>query len=113
MRIPPDAIISTSKLVDYLLAPRPWDDKSKYLAQAGFDRRSPKILEQTIRKLADEKEAIEDGTNPYGTFFRVEGSMIGPNGQSLHVVLIWLQWKLDGTYHFVTLKPGERDDDQI
>jgi len=37
MRIPPDAVIDETKFTHYLLAPRPWDDKSGYLRQAGFD----------------------------------------------------------------------------
>jgi len=36
MRIPPDAVIDERKLTDYLLVPRPWDDKSAFLRQAGF-----------------------------------------------------------------------------
>lgn len=53
-------------------------------------------------------DAVEDGTNEYGTFFRVEGILEGPAPPPLQVVLIWLQWKLDGTFHFVTLKPLRR-----
>jgi hypothetical protein len=50
-------------------------------------------------------EGIEDGMNDYGTFYRIEGDLTGPNGRTLKVVLVWLQWKLDGTFHFITLKP--------
>ena len=50
-------------------------------------------------------EAVADGTNEYGNFFRVEGELVGPAGVSLQVVQIWLQWKSDGMIHFVTLKP--------
>jgi hypothetical protein len=105
MRIPPDAIIPPEKLTRYLLVPRPWDDKSRFLAQAGFSLRDPTSLENAVRQTAGQFEAFEDGTNDYGTFFRTEGELIGPNGRTLQVVLIWLQWKLDGTFHFVTLKP--------
>jgi len=37
MRIPADAVIAAEKLTGYLPLPRPWDDKAKFLAQAGFD----------------------------------------------------------------------------
>jgi hypothetical protein len=33
-------------------------------------------------------EGIEDGTNEYGTFYRVEGSLTGPGGKSLAAVTI-------------------------
>jgi hypothetical protein len=93
------------ELTLYLLQPRPWDDKSKFLAQAGFSLHAPSILEDAIRRTAAYFDAVEDGNNEYGTFFRVEGLLQGPIGRSLHVALIWLQWKSDGTFHFVTLKP--------
>jgi hypothetical protein len=31
--------------------------------------------------------------------------MLGPNGQKLSVITIWLRWSLDGQVRFVTLKP--------
>ena len=105
MRIPPDAIIPPEKLTRYLLVWRPWDDKSRFLAQAGFSPSEPARLEEAIRRMAANFDAVEDGSNDYGTFFRVEGILEGPGGRSLQVALIWLQWKLDGTFHFVTLKP--------
>lgn len=105
MRIPADAVILPEKLTRYLLQPRPWDDKSEFLAQAGFSQNEPVALEAAIRRTAARFDATEDGTNEYGTFFRVEGLLQGPSGRSLQVVLIWLQWKLDDSFHFVTLKP--------
>ena len=32
MKIPDDAVIPVEKLRKYLLVPRPWDDKSRFLA---------------------------------------------------------------------------------
>ena len=37
-----------------------------------------------IRALAIGAEGSEDGTNEYGTFYRLEGSLVGPGGQSLY-----------------------------
>jgi hypothetical protein len=105
MRIPSNAIIPRDKLTRYLLISRPWDDKSRFLAQAGFFLSNPDMLERAIREMVANNDATEDGDNEYGTFFRVEGDLNGPNGRTLFVVLIWLQWKVDGTFHFVTLKP--------
>ncbi|MDZ4657864.1 MAG: hypothetical protein SH868_09845 [Bythopirellula sp.] len=105
MRIPFDAIISPEKLTDYLLIERPWDDKSKFLAQADFTLENPLALDFAIRQLGTGSDAQEDGSNEYGTFYRVTGELIGPTGLPLPVVLVWLQWKSDGLFHFVTLKP--------
>jgi Domain of unknown function (DUF6883) len=106
MKIPPEATVPRSKLTDYLLSLRPLDDKSKYLSQAGFSKEQPDVLEQAIRQIAADNDAVDDGVNEYGTFYRVNGLLTGPNGRSLSVVVIWLQWKADATFHFVTLKPA-------
>jgi hypothetical protein len=105
MKIPADARIALEKVSNYLLVPREWDDKSKFLAQAGFNRDQPELLLRAIRDLAMAVEAVEDGGNSYGVFLRAEGELQGPNGRSLQVVTIWIRWHLDGLVRFVTLKP--------
>jgi hypothetical protein len=106
MRIPAHAIVPREKLTNYLLVSRPWDDKSKFLSRAGFTLNNPESLEAAIRELAANFDAVEDGDNDYGVFFRVEGPLNGPSGVALQVALIWLQWTVDGSVHFVTLKPN-------
>jgi len=105
LRIPADAIIPVEKLTSYLLVHRDWDDKSKFLAQAGFSRENPHLLLTAIRDLAASVEAEEDREDEYGEFFRAEGSLVGPNGLELSVTTIWLRRGLDGQVRFVTLKP--------
>ncbi len=105
MRIPDDAVIPEEKLSRYLLIPRIRDDKSKFLAQAGFTQENSEALLAALRLLASSAEAVEDGTNEYGTFYRVEGELQGANERNLAVVTIWLRWDLDSSFHFVTLKP--------
>jgi hypothetical protein len=107
MRIPSDAIIPMEKLVAYLLVDREWDDKSKFLALAGFTRDNPHLLLAAIRQLAATAEAVEDGRNEYGVFLRAEGALTGPNGRALGIVTIWLQSSVDGRVRFVTLKPSK------
>lgn len=105
MRIPPDAVVPMEKLTSYLLVPREWDDKSKFLSFAGFTREAPHLLLAAIRELAAAAEAVEDGAGEYGTFLRAEGALKGPNGRSLSVVTIWLQPWTGEPIRFVTLKP--------
>ena len=66
MNIPADAVIATDKLTGYLLVARPLDDKSKFLASAGFTQSNYEILEAAIRNLATVAPAEEDGRNEYG-----------------------------------------------
>ena len=105
MKIPFDAIIPPPKLTQYLLIPREEDDKSKFLAQGGFTQDNPQQLEVAIRQLANTAEAIEDTTNEYGTFYRVEGEIIGVNEINLSVITIWLKRTIDNKFQFITLKP--------
>lgn len=105
MQLPSDSIIPEDKITRYLLVPRIKDDKSKFLAQAGFTQENPEELLLAIRQLAATNEAIEDNTNEYGTFYIVEGNLQGINDRDLAVVTVWLQSKHDGNFRFVTLKP--------
>jgi hypothetical protein len=109
MKIPPEAMIPEDKLTRYLLVPREQDDKSKFLAQAGFFLSNWPDLLAVIRLLAETGEAVEDGSNPFGDFYRIEGMVTGPNRQELAVVIIWLRWHVDGSFHFVTLKPWRKE----
>jgi hypothetical protein len=101
---PRSAVVSPEKLRRYLLIPRLVDDKSRYLARGGFVQTNWQLLETEIRELAAASPAIEDGKNDYGTFWRNEGFLAGPRS-TLAVVLVWIEWASDGSFHFVTLKP--------
>ncbi len=105
MKIPPDAIIPNDKLIQYLLVPRQKNDKSGFLAQAGFTFENPEDLDKALRRLIAENEAISDRHDEYGTFFRVEGDLLGPRG-ILSVITIWILRTHDDQYRFVTLKPA-------
>ena len=104
MKLEGEIVIPEAKLTQYLLAPRKEDDKSKFLAKAGFSRANPGQLKQAIILLIQTHEAISDRQNKYGTYYRVEGPLIGPNG-NLTVVTVWIERTVDGKIQFVTLKP--------
>ena len=52
MKMPPDTLIARRKIIDYLLVPRPEDDKSAFLAKAGY------MVETADQLLADLRGAI-------------------------------------------------------
>jgi len=108
VKIPIDAIIPEQKLTKYLLVLKPRNDKSQYLAQAGFTLENWQALQAAIQQLAQSVEAIEQETNEYGTFYQVEGQLIGINRVNLSVVTIWLKRKIDNQFQFITLKPGKK-----
>ncbi len=105
MKIPVDAIIPEPKLTQYLLVPQLRNDKSKFLAQGGFDRTNPKDLELAIRRLILENDAVEDRTDQFGTFYKVTGRLRGVNGIDLGVLTIWLHQSTDSNFRFITLIP--------
>jgi hypothetical protein len=105
VRIPEDLVIPDAKITHYLLVQKARNDKSKFLAQAGFTQENSEALKAAIQAQAVEAEAVEDRNNEYGTFYQVAGNLVGVNGMSLPVVTVWLQRRIDGKFQFVTLKP--------
>jgi len=106
MKIPSDAIIAREKLTQYLLEPQVKDDKSKFLAQAGFTQENPDELEKAIREMIATHEAVLDRQNQFGDFYRVEGRLRGIGERDLLVVTVWIiRTEVDNLYRFVTLKP--------
>jgi hypothetical protein len=107
VRIPKDSIIPDAKITQYLLVPKARNDKSKFLAQAGFTQENAEALKLAIQAQALATEAIEERANEYGTFYQVRGDLLGVNGVRLSVITVWLQRQVDGKFQFVTLKPSQ------
>jgi len=105
MKLSGDVVIPEEKLTRYLLVPRMWDDKSKFLAQGGFLAGNPDELKRAIANLAKNAEAVQDGVNEYGVFFRTDGELAGSDGRTLSVTAIWMRRKVDDKVYFVTLMP--------
>ena len=105
VKIPEDSIIAFEKLTGYLLIPKVRNDKSKYLARAGFTTANPEALLEAIQSLIGAVEAEQEKTTEYGTFYLVKGALIGVNGVRISVITVWLERKTDGTFQFITLIP--------
>ena len=105
MNILENIVIPNNKITCYLLVQKPRNDKSKFLAQAGFTLDNPESLKLAIYLLVTTGNATEDGKNEYGTYYQVVGKLSGVNGITLSVITIWIQKQTDGNYYFVTLKP--------
>jgi biopolymer transport protein ExbD len=105
VKIPDDSIIPLEKLTRYLLVVKVRNDKSKYLAQAGFTQENPEELLEAIRSLTGAVEAEQEKTTDYGTFYVVKGELVGVNGVRISVITIWPDRKADGKFQFITLIP--------
>ena len=104
MIIPKDAIIAVEKVRDYLLLPQSVDDKSGYLAYAGYSREEYWELLRDIREQLLPAEGLLQRSNEFGDFFESDGVLKGPNGRQMGVHSIWVR-KDDGEIRFVTLFP--------
>ena len=107
MRLPDDSLVVREKLTDYLLRWRPEDDKSTFLAQAGY------TLENADRLMADigaqlmSLEAMPIENTEYGSKLALSGVLTGPNGRALRVVTIWMTEAATGETKFITLYPDK------
>ncbi len=81
MKLPPDSVISDRKLKEYLLSPRVEDDKSRFLAIAGYTPSHWSELEADLRDLIGAKDADLTRSTVYGDMYEVKGSLVGPNGK--------------------------------
>jgi hypothetical protein len=103
--LPQDTVIAEEKLTKYLLVPLPKDDKSKFLAQAGYTLDNWQQLEQDLRDrvLSQPAELIE--TNRYGKKYAILACLRGANGIELNILTIWMV--TNDTTKFVTLVPDK------
>jgi hypothetical protein len=105
--LPQDAIISKAKITKYLLILLPKDDKSQFLAQAGYGLENWQQLESDLREQILPLEATPIEETEFGLKYQIRGSLIGPNGISLRIFTIWLIDASSQQTKFVTLFPDK------
>lgn len=107
MKLPSDTLIARRKITDYLLMWRPEDDKSAFVAKAGYVPETAERLLKDLRTqlLPLEARLLESGE--YGTKYEIRGKLTGPNGRTLRVVSIWMIEHAGGRAKFVTLYPDK------
>ena len=105
--LPPETIIAPAKLRDYLLVWRGKDDKSQWLATAGYTADNWQQLEQDLRFqiLPLEAEFVE--VTRFGQMFEIRGALAGPNGKRLFLRSYWLLESDTGQTKFITLYPDK------
>ncbi|MBI2058394.1 MAG: hypothetical protein HYT87_01350 [Nitrospirae bacterium] len=108
MKLPPDTIIAPQKLTGYLLCPRVDDDKSRFLALAGYTIENADRLMKDLREKILPLDAELFDRTEYGTKYRIRGSLAGPNGRVLRVVTIWMMEEATSQTKFVTLIPDSQ-----
>jgi hypothetical protein len=107
MKLPVDTLIARRKITDYLLAWRVEDDKSAFLARAGYAPQTADRLLVDLRAQLLPLEARLLERDEYGAKYEIRGKLTGPNGRALRVVSIWMVEDATEQAEFVTLYPDK------
>jgi hypothetical protein len=108
MKLPADTIVATSKLDEYLLRYRDENDKSGFLALAGYTLENVDRLLNDLRTQLLPLDAEFFDQTEYGVKYRIRGALTGPNRRTLRVISIWMKEDATGETKFVTLIPDKR-----
>jgi hypothetical protein len=101
--LPSNAVIPQEKLTQYPLVLLPKDDKSKFLAQAGYTLDNWQQLEQDLRTQILTQPAALVETTRYGEKYTIRACLQGANGVGLDILSVWIV--TDDEARFVTLVP--------
>jgi hypothetical protein len=105
MKLSPNAIISERKLTEYLLSYRKRNDKSMWLATAGYHTENWNRLERDIRSQLLTLEAVFIEENQFGIVYEISGKLKGPNSKRLNVGSIWMKENATDLTKFITMYP--------
>jgi hypothetical protein len=72
MKLPENALIAQEKLTKYLLVLRKRNDKSQWLAEAGYILENWKVLERDLREQALSIDAVPTENTEYGQMYETE-----------------------------------------
>ncbi len=80
--------------------------KSKFFRRFGFDDTNVAVLEQGLKKIAQEYEIIEKISIPYGEKYIIDGVLQTPIGREIRVRTVWIIEKDESIPRFVTAHPA-------
>jgi hypothetical protein len=104
------AIISESKLVNYLLSPTHRRGKSKaaFFMTYGFGQAQWPKLAEALRQHARENEVSAQTETNFGTRYVIDGTLFSPAGRGLQVRVAWFMDKGTDIPRFITAHPLKR-----
>jgi len=108
MKLPQDTIIAEAKITHYLLRKQQINDKSQFLARAGYCLETANKLEQHLREQILSLEATYIETDRFGDKYQIIGELSGLNGISLKIITIWMTEFDSGKTKFITLYPNKK-----
>lgn len=107
MKLERAVIISDEKIKKYLLQPKKRNDKSKWLAIAGYTLKNWEQLKSDLQNqiLLNDVFSVEE--TKYGTLYEIKGELTGPNGITLKIRSFWMKEFESNITKFITLYPDK------
>ena len=75
----------------------------------GYQVNNWNILENDLRKIIFQNEAIHIEDTLYGQLYKISSNLIGSNTKSLLVCAIWMKETPTGAIKFITMYPDRRE----
>ncbi|MCK4764394.1 MAG: hypothetical protein KAW12_19500 [Candidatus Aminicenantes bacterium] len=110
MKLPENTLIAREKPTRYLLVQKKRNDKSQWLARAGYTLDNWQILETDLRNQILSIDAGPIERTGYGRLYEINGQLVGPNGKILSVRSIWMTERATGDTKFITMYPAREED---
>ena len=108
MKLAENIFIAPAKLTDYLFVFKKNNDKSQWLAQAGYTLETRRVLQDDLRMLLKTNDAVLIEKTEYGKMYEIKGELTGPDKISLYVCTIWIIEIETGITKFITMYPDKR-----
>jgi hypothetical protein len=101
------AVISNSKILDYLLSETHAVGKSKarYFRSFGFDEANTSEFKAGVLNIAETEPVSEVSESAFGIKYVVDGELKTPNGVIIHVRTVWIIESGDTIPKLVTAYP--------
>jgi len=89
------------------------DDKSRWLASAGYHVENWQILIDDLRNLILTVDAMFVEQTRFGQMFEIKSQLVGPNGKILFARSFWMTEFETKQTKFITLYPDKEGADDI
>jgi len=102
-----NAVISNSKIMDYLLSETHavGKNKARYFRSFGFDEANASEFKEGLFAIAKTKSVTEVSESAFGIKYVVDGDLKTPNGVIIHVRTVWIIESGDTLPKLVTVYP--------
>jgi hypothetical protein len=81
--------VQGSKITQYLLLPRPIDDKSKFFASFGFTLMNWRVLAAALYEHANKYDCTPSRQTPNGVIYVVQCNLTTPDGRNPCIRTFW------------------------